>query len=144
MGKPNAHLKRIKDLAAKNLEEGEAFLSQNKNREGVVSLNNDLQYEIIVLGNGEIPSSKSKVLCHYQGQLLNGFIFDSSYQRKRPEALLIKELIRGWQQALLLMPLGSKWKLYIHPRLAYGFESITKESGGNCTLIFDIELIAIL
>lgn len=144
MGKPNAHLKRIKDLAAKNLEEGEVFLSQNKNREGIISINDGLQYEVLVSGNGIIPSPKSKILCHYQGQLLNGVIFDSSYQRKRPEALWLKELIPGWQKALLLMPVGSKWKLYIHPRLAYGFESITKDSGGNCTLIFDIELIAIL
>lgn len=144
MGKPNIYIKRIKDLAAKNLKEGEDFLKQNKDREGVVSLSEELQYEVLIEGTGSKPTVASKVLCHYQGVLLNGAIIDSSYQRKRPESLLISELISGWKQALVLMTVGSRWKLYIHPRLAYGFESITQESGGNCTLIFEIELVAIL
>lgn len=144
MGRPNIYLKRIKDLAAKNLEEGENFLKQNKDRETVISLNEDLQYEVLVAGTGRKPSLQTKVLCHYQGQLLDGTIFDSSFKRKHPAALLISELISGWQQALVLMPMGSKWKLYIHPRLAYGFEGVTKDSGGNCTLIFEIELISML
>ena len=144
MGKSNIHLKRIRDLAAKNLQEAESFLKENRGRDEVACLNDELQYEILIAGEGKKPSLNSKVLCHYQGQLLDDTIFDSSYKRKKPASFLIKELIQGWQQALLLMPVGSKWRLYIHPRLAYGFESVTKESGGNCLLIFEIELVAIL
>ncbi|MBL1409208.1 FKBP-type peptidyl-prolyl cis-trans isomerase [Sphingobacterium faecale] len=144
MANPNAYLKRIKDAAAKNLKEGELFLKENKEKAGIISLSDTLQYEVLKQGEGVKPGPKAKVLCHYKGQLLNGDVFDSSYKRKRPESLHIPELIRGWQQALVQMPVGSTWRLYIHPSLAYGFEPLTKESGGNCTLIFDIELISIL
>lgn len=144
MAKPNAYLKRIKDAAAKNLAEGELFLKENKEKEGIVTLSDALQYEILQVGDGPKPSPKSTILCHYKGQLLNGDVFDSSYKRKRPASLPLADLVRGWQQALVLMPVGSIWRLYIHPSLAYGFEPVTKESGGNCTLIFDIELISIL
>lgn len=143
MSKNNAYLKKIKSLATKNLSEGEAFLEKNKERTEVVTTISGLQYEVIQEGTGKIPNKKDKVLCHYSGRFLNDEVFDSSYKRKKPELLPIKELIKGWQEALLLMPVGSKWKLYIHPSLGYGFESITKDSGGNCTLLFDIELLSI-
>lgn len=144
MSKPNSYLKKIKDLAAKNLKEGESFLQENSNRESVVVLPSGLQYEIIIQGDGKIPTAKDKVLCHYTGTFLNGEIFDSSYKRKRPESFMVKELIKGWQEALKLMPVGSKWKLFIPSSIAYGFEALTATSGGNCTLIFEMELIAIL
>lgn len=144
MSKPNSYLKKIKDLAAKNLAEGEAFLKENSLRDEVFTLKSGLQYEILVPSDGKKPVLKDKVLCHYAGTLLNGEVFDSSYKRKRPEAFLIKELIKGWQEALPLMSVGSKWKLFIPSHLAYGFEALTDSSGGNCTLVFEMELISIL
>lgn len=144
MSKPNSYLKKIKDLATKNQKEGQEFLEANSLREEVVVLPSGLQYEIVVKGEGKIPVSKDKVLCHYSGHFLNQEVFDSSYKRKRPESFMVKELIKGWQEALQLMPVGSKWKLFIPPSLAYGFESLTPTSGGNCTLIFEMELISIL
>jgi len=144
MSKPNSYLKKIKDLATKNQKEGQEFLEANSLREEVVVLPSGLQYEILVKGEGKIPVLKDKVLCHYSGHFLNQEVFDSSYKRKRPESFMVKELIKGWQEALQLMPVGSKWKLFIPPSLAYGFESLTPTSGGNCTLIFEMELISIL
>lgn len=144
MSKSNSYLKKIKDLAAKNLALGEEFLKENARKENVVVLTSGLQYEILQEGTGKIPAKKDKVLCHYKGQLLNGEVFDSSYKRKRPESFYVNELIKGWQEALTLMPIGSKWKLYIPHHLAYGFEALTPTSGGNCTLIFEMELISIL
>lgn len=144
MGRSNSYLKHIKDKAAENLRLGHEFLSQNSQRENVISLVSGLQYEIIELGAGPTPKIKDKVLCHYSGTLLNGEIFDSSYKRKKPESFVVKELIKGWQEALLIMPVGSHWKLVVPSNLAYGFDSITETSGGNCTLIFDIKLISIL
>lgn len=144
MSKPNSYLKKIKDLANKNIQEGEVFLRENGSRESVIVLPSGLQYEIVVKGEGKVPAAKDKVLCHYSGSFLNGEIFDSSYKRKRPESFMVKELIKGWQEALQLMPVGSKWKLFIPSSLAYGFEALTPTSGGNCTLIFEMELISIL
>ena len=144
MSKPNSYLKKIKDLAAKNLLEGEQFLQQNALKDTVIVLPSGLQYEIIHKGEGKIPTKKDNVLCHYKGSLLNQEVFDSSYKRKRPASFFVYELIKGWQEALTLMSVGSQWNLYIPPYLAYGFESITETSGGNCTLIFEMELIAIL
>lgn len=144
MSKSNSYLKKIKDLAAKNLKEGQLFLQENAGRETVTVLASGLQYEIIVKSDGKIPTVKDKVLCHYVGCFLNGEVFDSSYKRKRPESFFVKELIKGWQEALQLMPIGSKWKLFIPSTLAYGFDSLTATSGGNCTLVFEMELISIL
>ncbi|MCA5004886.1 FKBP-type peptidyl-prolyl cis-trans isomerase [Sphingobacterium bovistauri] len=144
MSKSNKYLKKIKDLAAKNLSEGEVFLQQNSLREGVVALLSGLQYEIIQQGEGKIPTKNDKVLCHYKGMLLNNEVFDSSYKRKRPETFFVHELIKGWQEALTLMPMGSKWRIFVPPHLGYGFESLTPTSGGNCTLIFEMELISIV
>lgn len=90
MSKSNSYLKKIKDLAAKNLSEGVEFLAKNAQREKVITLASGLQYEIIHQGDGDIPTAKDKVLCHYKGTLLNGEVFDSSYKRKRPEAFFVK------------------------------------------------------
>ena len=144
MSKSNTYLKKIKGLAAKNLEEGAAFLAKNAEREEVHVLPSGLQYEILVVGEGKIPTNKAEVLCHYEGKFLNGEIFDSSYKRKRPATFPVKDLIVGWQEALVRMPVGSKWKLYIPHQLAYGFESLTPTSGGNLTLVFEMELLAII
>ncbi|MBE8721058.1 FKBP-type peptidyl-prolyl cis-trans isomerase [Sphingobacterium pedocola] len=144
MAKSNKYLKHIKDLAGKNLKEGILFLKENAARKEVIALSSGLQYEIISQGEGDIPNMRSKIICHYKGELLDGTIFDNSYKRNKPEAFLVYELIRGWQEALQLMPVGSIWRLYIPHQLAYGFEPLTDTSGGNCTLIFQMELIAII
>ncbi|MGJ1195616.1 FKBP-type peptidyl-prolyl cis-trans isomerase [Sphingobacterium spiritivorum] len=138
------YLKKIKDLAERNLKDGIAFLAENAKRDTVNVTPSGVQYEILKEGSGGIPTSKAKVLCHYKGTLLDGTVFDSSYKRKKPEAFLVRELIRGWQEVLVMMPVGSHWKIYIPSHLAYGFESLTESSGGNCTLIFEMELKAIL
>lgn len=144
MAKSNKYLKQIKDLAERNLNRGVLFLTENAARKEVIVLSSGLQYEVISQGEGDIPKMQSKVICHYKGELLDGTVFDSSYKRNKPEAFFVYELIRGWQEALQLMPVGSVWKLYIPHKLAYGFEPLTDTSGGNCTLIFQMELIAIL
>lgn len=144
MSKRNGYIKKIADHAAKNATEGIAFLLANKENPQVLSLPSGLQYEVLLKGEGQMPSKKSKVLCHYAGRLLDGTVFDSSYARQKPESFFVHELIKGWQEALPLMAVGSKWRLFIPPNLAYGFEALTKESGGNCTLIFEMELIALL
>ena len=144
MSKRNGYIKKIADHAAKNAAEGLAFLLDNKTKPEVISLPSGLQYEVLIKGEGKVPQKKSKVLCHYRGTLLDGTVFDNSYSRQKPEAFYVHELIKGWQEALQLMPVGSKWKLYIPYNLGYGFEALTKDSGGNCTLIFEMELIALL
>lgn len=144
MSNKNSHLKKIKGDAQRNLEEGKEFLLRNAERDAVVQTASGLQYEVLVEGNGAIPKLSAEVLCHYKGELLNGEVFDSSYKRKRPASFPIKDLIKGWQEALVMMPVGSTWRLYVPYNLGYGFQSLTDTSGGNCTLIFDIELIAIL
>ena len=103
-----------------NKEEGQNFLSENKNRAGVTTLPSDLQYEVITEGNGKKPTLKSSVTTHYHGTLINGTVFDSSYQRGQPATFPVNGVIAGWTEALQLMPEGSKWRLYIPSELAYG------------------------
>ncbi|WP_270090661.1 FKBP-type peptidyl-prolyl cis-trans isomerase [Sphingobacterium sp. SYP-B4668] len=144
MAASTKYLKKIKDLAAKNLQEGITFLQENGKRSTVITTLSGLQYEVLNTGTGLLPSKTSKIVCHYSGQLLDGTVFDSSYKRKRPETFEIKDLIAGWQEALLLMPVGSRWRVYIPHDKAYGFQSLTTTSGGNCTLIFEMELLGVL
>lgn len=144
MAKTSKKGKWSKEQAIRNLKAGEAFLAENALREGVQSNISGLQYEILETGTGEVPNIRSQVLCHYKGWFLDGTVFDDSYKRGRPEVFFVFELIPGWIEALTLMPVGSKWKLYVPPHIGYGLESLTNESGGNCTLIFEIELIRII
>lgn len=128
----------------KNLKEGEAFLSKNKTEPGVVTLPSGLQYKILKEGNGPKPDSASKVTVHYHGTLIDGKVFDSSVERGEPAQLTVNGVIEGWKQALPMMPVGSKWRLFIPTNLAYG-ENV--RPGGpiepNMALIFDVELISI-
>lgn len=144
MAKSSKNIKWLKTLAEKNLNEGKAFLEENAKREGVISNISGLQYEILEEGTGPIPQIRSQIVCHYKGSLLDGTVFDESYSRKKPEVFFVHELVSGWIEALTLMPTGSKWKLYIPPHIGYGMEPLTADSGGNCTLIFEIELIRII
>lgn len=123
-----------------NMEAGEVFLAENGKRESVVTLPSGLQYEIITQGDGPKPSAHNTVTCHYHGTTIKGEVFDSSVRRGQPASFPLNGVIKGWTEALQLMPTGSKWKLYIPPQLAYGNRSISREIGPNSTLIFEVEL----
>lgn len=124
------------------MEAGEAFLAENGKREPVVTLPSGLQYEIITQGDGPKPSAYNTVTCHYHGTTIKGEVFDSSVRRGQPASFPLNGVIKGWTEALQLMPTGSKWKLYIPPHLAYGNRNISREIGPNSTLIFEVELIS--
>ena len=128
--------------AEKNKATGEAFLKENGARKDVVVLDSGLQYRIIESGDGEPPTATDTVVVHYIGRLLNGEEFDSSYLRGKPQELGVADVIPGWQEALMLMPVGSKWEVWIPASLAYGADG-AGTIGPNQTLHFDIELIEI-
>jgi FKBP-type peptidyl-prolyl cis-trans isomerase FklB len=131
-------------LAAEtNKKEGDAFLAQNKNQDGVVTLPSGLQYKILKEGDGPKPAATDSVVCNYRGTLLNNTEFDSSYKRGQPATLRVNGVIKGWTEALQLMPVGSKWQLFIPPDLAYGARGAGGPIGPNATLIFEIELLSI-
>ena len=125
-----------------NLKAGEIFLAENAKRDTVVSLPSGLQYEILTSGTGEKPSAHNTVTCHYHGTVINGEVFDSSVQRGQPASFPLNAVIKGWTEALQLMPTGSKWKLFLPPHLAYGSRQVSKAIGPNSTLIFEVELIS--
>ena len=124
--------------------EGEKFLAENKKKEGVVALPSGLQYKILTAGNGPKPKASDTVKCYYEGRLINGTVFDSSIRRNEPAEFPVSGVIAGWVEALQLMPVGSKWQLYIPSELAYGTHGAGQSIGPNQTLIFDVELLAII
>ena len=126
----------------KNKKEGEAFLAANKEKEGVVTLASGLQYKVITAGDGPVPTENDTVVTHYRGTLLDGTEFDNSYKREEPATFPVKGVIPGWTEALLKMPVGSKWQLFIPANIAYG-ESGRPQIPPNSTLLFDIELLEI-
>jgi FKBP-type peptidyl-prolyl cis-trans isomerase len=127
-----------------NLEAGNAFLQENKAREGVKTTESGLQYEIITEGTGEIPKDTDRVRVHYHGTLIDGTVFDSSVDRGEPATFGVNQVIKGWTEALQLMPVGSKWKVYIPAELAYGERGAGSDIGPNSTLIFEVELLEIV
>lgn len=127
----------------KNKAEGEAFLAANKPKEGVVTLPSGVQYKVLTAGTGKKPTLDDTVVCHYRGTLINGEEFDSSYQRNEPATFPVKGVIKGWTEVLQLMPVGSKWQVFIPSDLAYGPRGAGANNGPNATLIFEIELVAI-
>ena len=133
---------RAKAQAEENLTKGNTFLAENAKKEGVVTLESGLQYKVIEEGSGEAPTEKSKVTVHYRGTLLNGEEFDSSYKRGQPYTTPVTNVIKGWTEALQLMPVGSKWELYVPSNLAYG-NSPRGPGGPNSTLVFEIDLLGI-
>lgn len=132
------------EKAAGNKKEGQAFLDSNKSKPGVVALPSGLQYQVIKEGTGAKPTLTDKVKVHYEGKLLNGKIFDSSIQRGEPIELNVNGVIPGWTEALQLMPVGSKWKLFIPSDLAYGDNGAGADIKPGSTLIFDVELLDIV
>ncbi|HPR61631.1 MAG TPA: FKBP-type peptidyl-prolyl cis-trans isomerase, partial [Prolixibacteraceae bacterium] len=129
---------------AKNASEGETFLAKNKLEDGVVELASGLQYKILAEGTGSKPSATDKVKCHYHGTLIDGTVFDSSVQRGTPAEFPVNGVIKGWVEALQMMPVGSKWRLFIPSHLAYGDQGAGGSIGPKATLIFDVELIDIV
>lgn len=132
------------EKAAANLKAGEDFLAQNKKREGVVTTASGLQYEVLHEGNGPKPKATDKVKCHYHGTLTDGTVFDSSVQRGQPATFPLNMVIKGWTEALQLMSVGSKYRLFLHPSLAYGERQTGSVIGPNSTLIFDVELLGVV
>ncbi len=126
------------------ITEEATFLEENGKRLGVISRPSGLQYEILTEGTGRVPRATNKVMAHYEGKLLSGKIFDSSYKRGQPATFPVNGLIQGWQEALQLMPAGSKWRLYIPSRLGYGAKGAGNDIPANATLIFELELLSVL
>ena len=127
-----------------NKEAGEEFLKINSHKAGVVTLPSGLQYEVIKMGEGDKPKLTDSVRCHYEGTLINGVVFDSSIQRGEPAEFPLQGVIKGWTEILQLMPVGSKWKVTIPSDLAYGDRGAGQHIQPGSTLIFLIELIAIV
>ncbi|MBU63445.1 MAG: hypothetical protein CMI26_13190 [Opitutae bacterium] len=140
--KTKAIVANAESLSKRNIERGDKYLKENKIREGVVTLDSGLQYEVLVEGNGSIPTRNDEVKVHYHGTLVDGEVFDSSVDRGEPSTFGVTGVIKGWTEALLLMKVGSKWKLTIPTDLAYG-ESGSGAIGINEVLVFEVELLGI-
>lgn len=137
------YTKKQEDSVVNNQKTGEAFLAENKKQEGVIESPSGLQYRIIKEGDGERPTVQNSVTIHYEGRLVDGTVFDSSYDRGESATLSLAQVIKGWQEAVPMMKTGSKWQVVIPSELAYGKGAPSKVIGPNSTLIFDIELISI-
>lgn len=126
-----------------NKTKGEAFLSQNKGKKGVVTLADGLQYKIITAGTGAKPSKEDTVTVEYTGHLINGEVFDSTDKSGKPATFKLSQVIPGWTEALQLMPAGSTWEIYVPAALAYGTRSVGGPIGPNETLVFNVHLISV-
>jgi FKBP-type peptidyl-prolyl cis-trans isomerase FklB len=131
----------ITKLAERNKKDGDAFLADNKKKEGVKSLPSGLQYKVVKEGKGATPRKTDVVTTHYRGTFLDGTEFDSSYRRNEPAKFPVNRVIKGWTEALQLMKVGDKWQLFIPSALAYGEQGMGQDIPPNATLIFDIELL---
>lgn len=141
----NEFFQALQEKAAETtIKAGKEFLAENGKRPGVVTLESGLQYEVVVAGNGAVPKSTDQVKVHYHGTLIDGTIFDSSVRRGEPATFGVTQVISGWVEALQLMPVGSKWKLFIPSNLAYGAQGAGQQIGPHTTLVFEVELIDIV
>ncbi len=130
-------------VAEENRKMGEAFLAENLTKEGVMSLPSGLQYKILRAGSGRKPTDADTIECNYRASLANGTEFDSSYRTGQPATFKVKGLIAGWNEAVKLMPVGSKWQIFIPPKLAYGEQGAARNIGPNTTIILEMELLDI-
>ena len=133
----------MKLVAEENKRMGEDFLAENRTKEGVVTLPSGLQYKILRAGSGRKPTDADTIECHYRATLVNEVEFDSSHRTGQPATFKVKGLIPGWAEAVKLMPLGSKWQLFIPPELAYGERGGIRNIGPNTTIILELELLDI-
>jgi len=136
--------KNLKSVADANLKAGQAFLAENAKKDSVVTLNSGLQYKVLKPGNGPSPKNHDLVKVNYKGMLIDGTVFDSSYDRGQPSTFGVNQVIKGWSEALMLMRPGSHWMLYIPPELAYGDQGAGEDIGPNSVLIFDLQLLEVL
>jgi FKBP-type peptidyl-prolyl cis-trans isomerase FklB len=143
MGLQKDMMNKASELGDKNKKEGEAFLAENKKKPGVKTLPSGLQYQVIKEGKGEKPKATDTVKANYKGTLINGTEFDNSEKRGEPATFLLRDVIPGWTEALQLMAVGSKWRLFIPSDLAYGERGAGNLIGPNATLIFEVELLGI-
>ena len=134
---------KMKVAAAGNKKEGDEFLAANKTKEGVVTLPSGLQYKILTVGTGPKPAATDSVTCNYRGTLINSTEFDSSNKRGQPATFQVNGVIKGWTEALQLMPVGSKWQLFVPAELGYGDRGSGPQIGPGATLIFEVELLSI-
>jgi len=136
---------KMKEVGEKNKQEGAAFLAANKNKPGVVNLPSGLQYKVLTQGTGPKPTAGDSVVCNYRGTLIDGKEFDSYYKRGQPATFPVGRVIKAWTEALQLMPVGSKWQLFVPSELAYGDRGADPRSGigPSATLIFEVELLSI-
>lgn len=135
---------RAKAQSSANLEEGASFMAANKVAKGVFSTPSGLQYMVLRQGSGDRPKPSSRVRVHYEGTLLDGTVFDSSYERDQPAEFGLGQVITGWTEGVSLMPVGAKYRFWIPSQLAYGSNGASDKIGPNATLAFDIELLAII
>jgi FKBP-type peptidyl-prolyl cis-trans isomerase FklB len=140
----NYSRRMFESMKTENLKKGNDFLAKNKNEKGVVTLPSGLQYKVITEGNGPNPSDTSTVKVNYKGTLIDGTVFDSSYDRGMPATFSLKRIIKGWSEALPKMKVGSKWQLFVPPDLAYGDRGAGQSIGPNEVLIFEVELLDIV
>ena len=131
------------EKASANLKAGQAFLESNKQNPAITTLRSGLQYEVITEGDGIKPLASNKVTCHYHGMLIDGTVFDSSVKRGQPATFPLNMVIKGWTEGLQLMAVGSKWRFFIPPHLAYGERQTGAHIGPNSTLIFEVELLGV-
>src|SRR5690554_4075287 len=134
---------RQDEMLIRNLEAGKAFLAENSKNEKVVTVSSGLQDAVLPAGDGAIPAATDQVKCHYHGTFLDGTVFDSSVQRGQPALFGVSQVIKGWVEALQLMSVGSKWRLFIPSHLAYGEQGAGNSIEPNSTLIFEVELLGI-
>ena len=140
----DANDKKLMEQYKDVVEEGRAFLAENKTREGVQETESGLQYKVIKMGDGPKPTAEDKVRVNYTGKLLDGTVFDSSVERKEPIEFKLNGVIRGWTEGLQLMPVGSKFEFYIPYDLAYGSRGAGQDIKPFSTLIFEVELLDII
>jgi len=138
-----AEEQKMQQAAETNKKAGDAFLAANKTKDGVVTTPSGLQYKILTAGSGAKPAATETVVCNYRGTLVDGTEFDSSYKRGQPATFPVGGVIKGWTEALQLMPVGSKWQLFVPSDLAYGERGRSPVIEPNSTLVFEVELVSI-
>lgn len=134
---------KLRELLGQKTEANNKFFEENGQREGVVTTASGLQYEVLTEGSGPKPEGTSRVTVHYEGRLTDGSVFDSSYKRGQPATFGVRQVISGWTEALQLMPVGSKWRLFIPSELGYGARGAGSAIPPHAALIFDVELLGI-